>query len=449
MQDLLDLYSVALYGPGVLISSLYPTPFTITGDTGDMGVTVGDGIGFDTVGNFTSIMPSLTGSPVATPAVGDPSNPRWDLLAIEYRQVGDTLIPKPSDPLTMVDLNLHDDFALVIVPGTASATPAYPTYTGPGFVLAGLQVPSGATMGNQILIDYSQRVFSRFGFSQQPVFVQEIPTGNVDGTNQVFTLSQTPITTGSLDVYKDGVKLGVSQYSLAGMSISMSFAPKLGEVIWASYVANSPNSQNPLQAVTETPAGTIDGTNLKFVLAQKPIYQAATNVYIDGVWVDPDVWGLVSTAGNQSYILFTNGYQPQPGEALEVQYWLFTWPNLTAVPSTSGGGGVTREIHGSYTSPIAIDPTVGLVPSSAADQTWYVIPNELGTQLITASPAIAPGTTIGQRVVYKGTDPANCLEIPSASGSGTNQNGSCTLTNNQAIEFEWDGVAWNENTRRL
>jgi len=448
LQDLIDLVSVSMWGPGVLITSIYPTPFVLTPDAGDMGISVGNGIGFDTIGDLTAILPGMTGSPIATPAVGG-SLPRWDLLVIEYAQVGDTPIPKPSDPLTTVNLNLHDDFILKIIPGIPNASPAYPAYTGTGFILAGLQVPAGATNATEILYDYSVRLYSRFGFAQQPVFVREIPVGAIDGVNLNYTLSQSPITNGSLIVYVDSLKAEVGSYSLSTNIISFSSPLAIGQDIWCAYVANSPNSQNPVQAITEVAVGAVDGTNQKFTLSQKPLYQAAVDVFVDGGWVSPDQWALVSETGQQSYILFNPGAQPANGQPpVEVQYWMNSWPNLLTAPSTSGGGGGAKEVHGNFVSPILIDPTIGIVPTTSMDQTWYVKPNSPGAQLITSSPAIAAGTTLGQLLRLKGVDPINFLKISSASGNGVNQNGMCNLTDNQSIDYEWDGSNWNENTRR-
>ena len=144
-------------------------------------------------------------------------------------------------------------------------------------------------------------------------------------------------------------------------------------------------------------------------------------------------------------ILFNAGFAPAVGQTVEVQYWFNSWPNLIQIPVGPGSG---KEVHGTFSSPIAIDPTVGIVPSSALDQTWYVIPTIAGAQTISASPAIAPGTVLGQTLRLKGVDSANYLKISSASGSGTNQNGICSLTDNQSITYEWDGSEWNENTRR-
>jgi hypothetical protein len=117
---------------------------------------------------------------------------------------------------------------------------------------------------------------------------------------------------------------------------------------------------------------------------------------------------------------------------------------------TSGTTGIieaySREVHGTFAAPILINPTVGIVPSIAMDQTWYLAPTTSGSHLITASPAIAPGTILGQRLILKGTSPTDYLGIPDA--SGTNQNGFCNLVDNQAIVYEWDGANWNENGRR-
>lgn len=448
MEDEINEVSLAMWGPGVLITTVYPTPFGLTLSGSNMNIIVGNGIGFDTLGAFTSINPSTTNSNTIADTIGNATNPRWDLLAIEYAQVGDTLVPEPSNPLVNVPLNLHDDFTLVIVHGTPSPTPAYPTYSGPGFVLAGLQVPAGATMASQIGVDYSQRQMSRFGIGQQPVFVNEIPTGSVNGTNATFTLSQSPISSGSLVVTLDGEKVVTSSLSLSGTSITLSPAPSVGQAIRAAYVAASPNSQNPLQGFIEVPTGTIDGVNLKFSLVNQPLYQAAVDLWMDGLMVPQDRWSLVMNAGSSSYILFVSGFQPTSGQVLEARVWHNTWPNYSAPAGGGGGGGSTVEVHGSFSSPIPLDPSVGLVPTAAMEQTWYLEPLVSGVYPITADPRIAPGSTIGQRVLIKGVSPTDYLIFPGASGHGVNQNGDCDLIDNQALQYEWDGGTWNENYRR-
>ena len=434
-----------MWGPGILVTTIYPNPFALTLSSSNLNITVGNGIGFDTTGEFTSINPNTTNSNVIAGIAGS-TLPRFDLLVIEYAQVGDTPIPQPSDPLNTVDLNLHDDFTLRIIEGTPGATPVYPSYTGPGFIICGLQIPADATMSNQFLIDKSVSQFSRFGVAQQPVFAQ-VALASPDGTNRIFTIPNAPITGGSLAIYKSGTKCAQGEYTLSGTTITFNYAPAVGETLWAAYVENSPNSQNPVQGFTEIPGGMPNGTNRIFTLTQQPIYQAACNVYVDGRWIQPTEWSLASEQGGQSSIQFNVGSEeiPATGQTIEVQYFFNSWPNY--VPPSSNSNYV-RAVYGNYAAPVSIDPTVGIVPSSAQDQTWYVKPIAAGAFPITASPAIAAGMMLGQKITIKGVDPANYLSISSASSSGTNQNGIVNLTNNQAIQYEWDGAVWNENFRR-
>lgn len=448
MQSLVNEVSEAMWGPGILVTTIYPEPFPLTLSGTNLNITVGNGIGFDTTGEFTSINPVATNSPIIAGIMGS-TQPRFDLLVIEYAQVGDTPIPQPSDPLNTVNLNLHDDFTLRIIEGTPAGVPVYPAYTGPGFIICGLQIPANATMANQFIVDESVAQYSRFGIAQQPVFIQEPLTGLINATNRVFTISQVPITTGSLAIYKSGTKSAIGEYTISGNTITFNYSPAVGESLWAGYVANSPNSQNPVQGVTETPSGATNGANRLFTLTQKPIYQSACDVYVDGRWIDPTQWGLISAQGGQSAIQFIVGSEeiPAAGQSIQVQYWFNSWPNFVP-PSEGGGPAYTREVHGSFASPVAIDPTIGIIPTAAMDQTWYVTPSSSGAQPITANPYIAPGTTIGQRLTVKGVDPANYLVIPNASGRGVYNNGLCNLIDNQALQMEWDGADWNENFRR-
>ena len=65
----------------------------------------------------------------------------------------------------------------------------------------------------------------------------ETPTGLVNGSNTKYTLAATPNPTASLHVYKNGQLLyaGGADYTLTTNSISMTVAPKTGDVISADY----------------------------------------------------------------------------------------------------------------------------------------------------------------------------------------------------------------------
>ena len=66
----------------------------------------------------------------------------------------------------------------------------------------------------------------------------ETPAGSIDGGNTVFTLSQNPNPSGSLAVFRNGVRLksGVD-YTAAGNSITFASGtiPQIGDILQCSY----------------------------------------------------------------------------------------------------------------------------------------------------------------------------------------------------------------------
>ena len=64
----------------------------------------------------------------------------------------------------------------------------------------------------------------------------ETPTGTINGSNTTFTLAHTPSGT-SLMLFKNGQKLepGGADFSLATATITMTAAPKTGDILTASY----------------------------------------------------------------------------------------------------------------------------------------------------------------------------------------------------------------------
>ena len=64
----------------------------------------------------------------------------------------------------------------------------------------------------------------------------EVPSGTLDSANVTFTLANTPIT-GSVKLYQNGqrLKAGGADYSISGLTITMTTAPDSGEVLEADY----------------------------------------------------------------------------------------------------------------------------------------------------------------------------------------------------------------------
>jgi hypothetical protein len=75
------------------------------------------------------------------------------------------------------------------------------------------------------------RIFSKFIAMANTV---EVPTGNVDGVNALFTLSAVPL--GSLVVTKNGlVQQPTADYSVGGNQLTFVTAPDVGSNIQVFY----------------------------------------------------------------------------------------------------------------------------------------------------------------------------------------------------------------------
>lgn len=74
--------------------------------------------------------------------------------------------------------------------------------------------------------------------SSSVIWEQETPTGTINGSNQLFTLSATPISAKSLFVYLNGIHQPQTAYSvdLGNHQFTMVTAPKLGQDIYVAYM---------------------------------------------------------------------------------------------------------------------------------------------------------------------------------------------------------------------
>jgi len=321
IQEAIGEQARSYWGEGVLITTLYPNPFVITRSGSVLGGSVSEGIAYDANGQLTEIpvVTSTSKSFVSQPA--DPSLPRWDLLCIKYVATGDTPVPKPSDPISIVDLNLHDDFELVVIEGTPSNSPVYPAKGDDLLiVLAGFRIPAGATLGTQCTVDYAVREEANANVVGAPVFVQEVPTGLINGSNTNFGLSKTPFNNLSLLVILDGLTLPQTEWNLVGpLTVQLTTAPAPGQTLECYYIADSQSSQNPLSGRQEIPSGLVDGVNDIFALTNKAANQDSVLVFVDGVVSETSQWQLISTP-NSSKVQFLPGSIPAPGQSVYVFY---------------------------------------------------------------------------------------------------------------------------------
>lgn len=69
------------------------------------------------------------------------------------------------------------------------------------------------------------------------IFVQEIPSGTVNGANTSFTLTSNPIFTSAIKLYVNGILLiQGTHYSITGNAITMVTAPASGQTLYATYI---------------------------------------------------------------------------------------------------------------------------------------------------------------------------------------------------------------------
>jgi hypothetical protein len=443
VQASLGEYALNYFGFGVLKTAMYPTPFPITMSGVSLGGSVGNGISFDPNGFITRIDTASPTSKNFTITAADPALDRWDLLVIRYKATGDTPVPKPSDPILTVDLNIHDDFELAVIPGTPSLTPAYPAKGTLDIILCGLKVPALATLGTQVVVDLGVRDIAVNDIVESAVFKQEIPAEASDGVNQDFTLTSEPASVGSLLVSVNGVALKNTEWSILGLVVTLAVAPEIGQEVYFYYITKSVSSINPLVALQETPTGTVDGINDTFYLTGRPAAQAPTIVFVDGLMVTADKWSLVQNL-TQFSILFAPGSIPESAQEIYC-YYLVDSDTIGIPPVAPGGGDGAFVVLGSMSLPAQIDPTVG-VPVTADQRQMKFISSQGGVETITANPQIAAGTIVGQELELVGTSDTNYSILND--GNGLALNGAIQLKRHSVIALAWDGSDWFERNRR-
>jgi hypothetical protein len=68
------------------------------------------------------------------------------------------------------------------------------------------------------------------------VMAPEIPSGTVDGTNAVFTLSSTPYSPTAVLVFVDGLAQPPANYSVSGTSLTFVTPPAASQDVMAWYI---------------------------------------------------------------------------------------------------------------------------------------------------------------------------------------------------------------------
>ena len=176
-----------------------------------------------------------------------------------------------------------------------------------------------ATLASQ-LTALSTTVNSLGAGSTTAAFVDsETPAGTLDGSNNVFNISKTPVPVSSVFLYRNGLLQSVGiDYTLSGSAITFlpGSVPKSTDTL-AVYYRVTGTGLLATFTDSEIPSGTVDGSNLAFTLAVAPAPAASLKLYKNGVLMTQGA--DYSLSGNN--ITFANAnVAPQPGDALLAAY---------------------------------------------------------------------------------------------------------------------------------
>jgi hypothetical protein len=318
-----------------------------------------------------------------------------------------------------------------------------------------------------------------FDYSQPIIKPDHFGTG--DGVTQTFSLSTYPLNADSLFMFVDGLILNKNEYVLNGKDITFNDIPAPAQELYALYVLAG---QNHLVGAQEEPIS-VGGSTTIFSIVGQPVNQDALSVFIDGIIVkkaDYDLAFIGTTSqitlhdakdiAQEIYCFYLSplgfngssaGITNLTNLGTGIGLFVDVLSNVARIKSLKAGTGVTlvdsaTEItisapstggglvsHGTMASPVEIDPAVGILNYGDQRQ-LQIIESQGGEQVVSANPQIAPGTTLGQEMILKGTSDINYPVLND--GSGVSLNGSINLKINSSLYLFWDSINWCEIGRR-
>jgi hypothetical protein len=147
----------------------------------------------------------------------------------------------------------------------------------------------------------------------------ESPAGVINGSNATYTLAGTPSPAGSLAVFRNGLlqSSGID-YTLSGSTVTFlsGSIPRATDIVTAYY--RVPGVAALVTFVdTETPAGTIDGTNMTFTLANTPSPLASLKLFKNGVLLTRN---SDYTLSGTNITFASAAVTPQSGDTLAASY---------------------------------------------------------------------------------------------------------------------------------
>lgn len=147
------------------------------------------------------------------------------------------------------------------------------------------------------------------------LFFDDVPVGTIDGTNAVFTLTETPSPRSSLNLFKNGSRMtDGTAFSISANVITYTsdYIPFPGDTqIAASYIYASATPTEGEWVFDDVPMGTIDGTNAVFTLSETPVPATSLNFFKNGTRLTE---GVAYTLSGRT-ITYEADYIPQPGDS--------------------------------------------------------------------------------------------------------------------------------------
>ncbi len=118
---------------------------------------------------------------------------------------------------------------------------------------------------------------------------------------------------------------------------------------------------------------------------------------------------------------------------------------IQIVGGSGGGGGGSPELVGSIASPEEITASTGIPFTSAKNETIIFVESDGGSIDITASPKIAAGSFVGQKLKIRQVGNTNLVNIDN--GDGVFLAGTWYAQDKGSIDLWWNGGEWEEINR--
>lgn len=139
--------------------------------------------------------------------------------------------------------------------------------------------------GGSVIISCTVTGSSGGGSSNNLFSFNEIPVGDIDGSNEAFSLANAPFPSTSLLLFLNGVKQteGISSdYVLIGSAVSFNYTPRSGSNIDATYTYAGATTPTTF-SFNEVPTGDIDGANATFIFQHVPNPTNSFMLFLNGV----------------------------------------------------------------------------------------------------------------------------------------------------------------------